>query len=211
MRLYLFLSLSFLFTTAGNGQNYLFKNGKVWEQGTFVEKDFYTLDALFAIKKPSKIDSVIDLNGQYVIPPFGDFHTHLFDGEYSKSHDTSFLKKGIFYAQDLVNDPIGREQMWPYFSQKKTLDVAYANGCLTSNYGHPIAGYERTALKLGWRLNKAQKKQLAESRIYQDRAYYIIDRPKDVESNLAKLMQTQPDVVKILRMISNILKKSTCE
>lgn len=198
MRLLLLLSLTFFFGFNGYSQSYLFKNGKVWEQEAFVKKDFYVLDATFSFKKPTKIDSIIDLNGQFIIPPFGDFHTHLFDGDYSKANDTTFLNLGIFYAQDLVNDPAGSKKMRPYFAQTKTVDVAYANGCLTSNYGHPIAGYERQVLKLGWRLNAAQKKQLAESRTYQDRTYYIIDHLADVQSNMDKLMGTQPDVIKII-------------
>ncbi|GAB5553930.1 MAG: amidohydrolase family protein [Saprospiraceae bacterium] len=198
MRWYLLLGLCFFFVFNGYSQNYLFENGKIWAQETFVEKDFYVLDATFSFEKPTKIDSIIDLNGQFVIPPFGDFHTHLFDGDYSKVNDTTFLKAGIFYAQDLVNDPAGSKKMRPYFDQTKTVDVAYANGCLTSNYGHPIAGYERQALKLGWRLSPAQKKQLAESRTYQDRTYYIIDRPAEVQANMNKLIGTQPDVIKVI-------------
>lgn len=198
MRLYLLLSLSLLFVLNGYGQNYLFKNGKIWENETFIAKDFYVLGTTFSFEKPSKIDSIIDLNKQFVIPPFGDFHTHLFDGDYSKSNDTAFLKKGIFYAQDLVNDPAGSKKMRPYFAQAKTVDIAYANGCLTSNYGHPIAGYERQVLNLGWRLNATQKQQLAESRVYQDRTYYIIDHPEQVAPNMVKLMDTEPDVIKII-------------
>lgn len=198
MRLYLLFSFLFVFFINGYSQNYLFENGKIWHQEAFVEKDFFTLGATFSFEKPAKIDSIIDLHGQYVIPPFGDFHTHLFDGAYGKSNDTTFLKKGIFYAQDLVNDPAGRAQMQPYFSKKNTIDVASANGCLTSDYGHPIAGYERTALKLGWRLNAAQKKQLAESRVYEDRTYYLINRPEDVQPKIAKLISTEPDVIKVI-------------
>lgn len=198
MRLYLFLSLFFLIISNGYSQNYLFNNGKIWEDKAFVKKDFYVLGTTFSFEKPIKIDSIIDLNKQFVVPPFGDFHTHLFDGDYSKSNDTAFLKKGIFYAQDLVNDPAESKKMRPYFAQAKTVDVAYANGCLTSNYGHPIAGYERQALNLGWRLNADQKRQLAQSRVYQDRTYYIIDHPEEVGPNMKKLMNTKPDVIKII-------------
>lgn len=208
MRLYLLLSFSIFFFAKGYGQNYLFKNGKIWDKETFVEKDFFTLGTTFSFEQPAKIDSIIDLNKQYVIPPFGDFHTHLFDGAYGKSNDTTFLKKGIFYAQDLVNDPAGRDQMRPYFSKKNTVDVAYANGCLTSDYGHPIAGYERTALRLGWRLNATQKKQLAESRVYQDRTYYIIDHPEEVASQMSKLIDTEPDVIKIILFNSEAYESS---
>lgn len=197
-RLLLSLLAFAVLASAGFAQNLHLKNGWIWDGEAMVQRDLFITGPVFGAEAPARIDSIIDLEGKYVLPPFGDFHTHLFDGDYSVAFDSMFLAQGVFYAHDLCNDPFGREQMADYFGQARTVDVAYANGCLTSNYGHPIEGYERTEFGGRWNLTDEERAQLRESRVYADRTYYIVDNAADVEAKMDLLLRTEPDVVKVI-------------
>ena len=97
----------------------------------------------------------------YITPAFGDFHTHVFDSEFAVPVDSSYRSKGIFFSQDLVNDPVGRERNSEFLERPKTVDVSFANGAVTSNYGHPLESYERMALGIGWPRNQAQRDSIS--------------------------------------------------
>ncbi len=184
-------------------QNYHLKNAVFWNGTKMVAQDLFIENSKITFNKPIQIDSIIDLRGKYITPAFGDFHTHLFDGKYSKSIDTLFRSKGIFFANDLVNNPLGRDKMKSYFDKVKTVDVAYANGCLTSSNGHPIRAYEKAQFDFGqnYTLTKAQREQIAKSRKMENLTYYIIDSLPMVSEKLNRLNSTNPDFIKVI--ISN--------
>jgi predicted amidohydrolase YtcJ len=39
----------------------------------------YVVGSVFRERRPSRVDSVVNLDGRFVVPPFGDAHQHLFD------------------------------------------------------------------------------------------------------------------------------------
>jgi imidazolonepropionase-like amidohydrolase len=141
---------------------------------------------------------VINAEGQYLLPAFGDYHTHAFTYSNVEAISQNFLSNGIFYSQDLANDPIGRLSNRSYLDQKHTIDVNFANGCITSSYGHPIEGYERMVSGKGWPKNEEERIKLLENGAMEGRAYYILDEEKDIESVMNRLLATQPDVVKVI-------------
>jgi cytosine/adenosine deaminase-related metal-dependent hydrolase len=66
-------------TYAQTVSNYEF-NGGWWLDGTtFVRKKLYIVNGVFQKKRPARIDKVIELGDSYIIPPFGDAHSHAFD------------------------------------------------------------------------------------------------------------------------------------
>ncbi len=190
--------------TSASAQDYAITHGNVWNGIKFVERTLYVSDGVFVRQTSAVIDSTIDASGMYIIPAFGDFHTHVFDSEFAVQVDSSFRSKGIFFSQDLGNDPEGREMYESYLNQPETVDVTYANGILTSDYGHPIQGYERMALfGNSWPRNQAQRDSLRESRLMENRLYYIIDEKiidekEDIEPKLEALAATNPDVLKLV-------------
>ena len=180
-------------------QNYVIENGNVWDGQQFVERSLYISDGEFVSQFPANVDSSIDASGMYITPPFGDYHTHVFDSEFTIPVDSIFRSQGIFFSQDLGNDPINRKQYESYLEQPQTVDVAYANGILTSNYGHPIQGYERMALfGRSWPRTQAQRDSLRESRLMENRLYYIIDDESDIQPKINALASTDPDLMKLV-------------
>ncbi len=55
--------------------------GGLWFDGQeFAPGTVYVEDGIFVERLSAEPDSVIDLAGGYVLPPFGDGHTHMLDG-----------------------------------------------------------------------------------------------------------------------------------
>ncbi|MGB5700679.1 amidohydrolase family protein [Muriicola sp.] len=180
------------------GQNQAIKNASIWNGEKMIKKDIYIIDTKLSYIEPAEVDTTIDYSGKFIVPAFGDFHTHLFDGEYSIKYDSLFISKGLFYTNDLVNNPDGRDEMKSYFNETSTVDVSYANGCLTSNYGHPIEGYERMRFNFGWNMTAIQKDSLKESRFYENKTYYIVDNEEQVNVKIDMLESTNPNFIKII-------------
>jgi hypothetical protein len=95
----------------------------------FLSEDRYSQDGVFVSDKPSRVDTTIDLNGAFIIPPFGDAHNHAFADGYSISFsDTLFFEKGIYYALNLTNPYSGAKDVEDQLNSPRAMDVAYAHG-----------------------------------------------------------------------------------
>jgi dihydroorotase-like cyclic amidohydrolase len=83
-----------------------------WFDGQkFRNKNFYSVGGVLTAKKPGKIDSIIDLGGRYVIPPFGEAHNHNveWNGEETFARiKRMYLEGGIFYIKNPNNLPRAR-------------------------------------------------------------------------------------------------------
>jgi len=51
-------------------------NGYWFNGNIFQQQTFYSVNGLLTEKSPSHIDSTIDIDSQYVIPPYGEAHNH---------------------------------------------------------------------------------------------------------------------------------------
>ncbi|HZE64155.1 MAG TPA: hypothetical protein VE056_09755 [Pyrinomonadaceae bacterium] len=69
----------FLPTYAQVSPNYEF-TGVRWFNGTgFVREKLYEVNGVFQKRRPARVDDVIDLGDFYIVPPFGDAHSHAYD------------------------------------------------------------------------------------------------------------------------------------
>jgi imidazolonepropionase-like amidohydrolase len=193
---------SFFLVICGNylySQTYAFKNGNWWQLQKFVKKTVYATNGTFTFKKPAKIDSVIDLNNQYCIPPFGDAHTHNLDGSYGLANMVKqYISDGIFYVQVTGNYGSGAEQARPILAKSNLVDVVYANGLLTATYGHGFYPYEPMAL--GFYSPQEQMKyvdSVKKSRSAANNAYYFLDSVADVDAKWPLILKYKPDIIKI--------------
>ena len=55
---------------------YEFKNGHWYSDGSFVASTFYSQHGVLTETRPARVDSVIDLDGKWVIPPLAEGHIH---------------------------------------------------------------------------------------------------------------------------------------
>jgi hypothetical protein len=182
------------------GPAYAFTNGQ-WLNGTeFKSRTYYAVNGMLETRRPPRVDSTIDLHGGFVIPPFADAHTHNLDGPYNLDTVVArYIREGTFYVQVLTNSQTGAHQVRWKFNHPCALDVAYANGGLTSTLSHPFQAYEPAAAGYGynsavWRQNWAA---IRKSRKLENDAYWFIDSVPDLAAKWPGILAGHPDLIKI--------------
>ncbi len=179
-------------------ENLAFVNGSVLGEVGFVKKDLYSIQGKLTFQKPSRVDSTIDLSGKYIIPPFGDAHTHNLDRAWQMSFlPKQYLHEGTFYVLNLTSKLDGAKKAASYFDKDSTIDVRFSYQGLTSTLGHPFMAYEPFAMGVKpeeWEENMSKIKA---SRLDENNAYIFLDSELDVQRKLGSFFKTKPDVVKI--------------
>lgn len=180
-------------------KNYEFINGKWFDGKTFRKKIFYSINGFFSDKKPKRIDEIIDLKNGFVIPPFGDAHTHSFyTDEDLESKIEKNLAAGNFYVQVLANP---QKSVVPVREKLKNspLEVLFANGGLTSTLGHPFFAFEPTAMDIKGRYWESAEDlaKIRKSRLAENDGYWFFDSVKDVDEKWEKYLAGKPHVIKI--------------
>lgn len=186
--------------------------GNVFDGEKFVRKDLFIVEGRITFRQPAVPGRAIDVTGRYLIPPFGDAHTHNLDREWQLSFlPAQYLREGTFYVQNLTakTKDIGRFKK--YFSTPQTPDVIFAHQGLTGTLGHPFMAYEPYAMGLSdyrqWRENEERIRQ---SRIDENNSYIFIDSKREAREKLPGFFAARPDVVKIFLLdVENYPKNST--
>jgi len=179
-------------------KNYELSGGQWFDAKTFVRKQFYVTNGIFTEKRPKHVDQTIELGNMFVLPPFGDAHTHAFanPGDIEKIV-ASNLKDGIFYALDLTNSIRGKRSVESFVNKPSSMDVAYANAGLTATLGHPILSAEVTANHIPWDQLGQHWQQLLKSHTAEGDVYFVIDDDAELQRKWPAIIASKPDVIKI--------------
>ncbi len=181
------------------GKNYEFRNGQ-WYNGTaFVAATWYSNNGLLSKKAPSKIDSVIDLQGRWVVPPIGDAHCSSISENPSASTTLNqYMGEGVFYLQILGNTQEGRTATTPLLNKSTTPDAVFSNGAITCSLGMPFLEFEGPANKIR---NPNQwgehYDELKISRKLIGNGYWFIDNKEALTANWEKIKAQNPGVISI--------------
>lgn len=180
-------------------KSYEFRNGQWYDGKGFVTATWYTVNGLLSKKAPAKVDSVIDLQGHWVIPPFGDANCSSVAGNPSAANTLNlYLGEGVFYLQVLGNTLDGRASALPLVNKPTAPDAVFSNGPITCTLGHPFLKYEgpanniRNPAQWGERYNelKTSQKMLGDG-------YWFMDNKASVDVNWERLKLQNPDVISI--------------
>jgi hypothetical protein len=128
-----------------------FVGGRWFTGDTFVARTVYADHGVFADVAPARIDSVVNLAGMFVVPPFGEAHNH--NVEASARVDATiarYLRDGVFYVKNPNNLPRGRAGLAGRVNQPASIDVAFADGGLTASGGHPAELVRRNIARGAW-------------------------------------------------------------
>ncbi|WP_447968886.1 amidohydrolase family protein [Nitrospira sp. M1] len=173
---------------------YAFTNGQWFDGRTFQDTIFYVKNGLLTKTRPQVVDETINLNGQFVLPPFGEAHTHNVEGPWNIDHTIlTYLQHGIFYVKNLNNIREFSEQIQDKINSSQSIDVAFAHGGLTSTTGHPIALYENLLRLHRYEPIIGKKAQ----GWFNNRAYFVIDSNQDLDRTWPKIIAGKPDFLKI--------------
>ena len=172
-------------------RNFLLINGRWFDGKKFAARTFYSVGGTLTSKKPARVDSVIDLRGGYVVPPFGEAHNHNVEGAEPEKIIRAYLEDGIFYVKNPNNLPRSRAALAGKVNTPASVDVVFANGGLTSAGGHPAGLVRRNILR------KVFTEADAEGAFY-----YEIESEADLERKWDAILAGKPDFIKTYLLYS---------
>lgn len=117
---------------------YSYHGGRWFNGSGFEPRTMYVSDGLFIDLPATPPDSVIDLAGSFVVPPFAEAHNHWLEPKAVTAYVQSYLHDGVFYVQDQANSPSVRARMDSALNRKASVDYISANQGWTGPGGHPI-------------------------------------------------------------------------
>ena len=176
---------------AGSGQHvYELRNGRWLADDGFRAGTRWVVDGRIRQRRPARVDSVIDLARQWVVPPFGEAHNH--NVEYSTAGRTDslirrYLRDGVFYVKNPGNLPRGRDSLAGRVNVPSGVDVVFANGLLTATGGHPTGLYLRN------RVRGAMTPADSDGGFL-----WILDRLPDLERKWPRILAGRPDFIKVV-------------
>jgi len=192
-------NISFPQSQRSKSKTYQFKNGSWYNGKQFVKATWYSINGKLSSTRPAKIDSVIDLNKGYVIPPFGEAHNHnvgYTDQFYKLSH--KYLKAGIYYVQVPNNFLEGRNKLLEggLINKDTTIDATFANGGLTGYKGHPFFIVQRN-IESGSMTEKEGEGNF----------YHTVRSLEELEAKWLVIIKANPDFIKTYLLFSEEYEK----
>ncbi|MBL7803576.1 MAG: amidohydrolase family protein [Saprospiraceae bacterium] len=194
------LGLIILIPAMTGQKTYEFKNGQ-WFNGTdFVQGTWYVVGGNLTRKAPAKIDSVVNLDGRWVVPPVGDANVGSVAGNPTAPQVLkSYREEGVFYLQTLSNSKMGREAVQNDVNRSGEPDATFANGGITCTFGQPFTRYEGPAQGLKTPKMIAERYEVLKTidHTLLGDAYWFIDNKTALDQNWEKIKAQKPAVITI--------------
>ncbi|BAH40548.1 MAG TPA: hypothetical protein DGD08_04360 [Gemmatimonas aurantiaca] len=145
-------------------------------------------------------DSIVPMRGQYVVPPYGDAHTHSPDGGFNfDAIRDLYLRAGVFYVQVLGNSRAGRRELAGQINTPASIDAAYANTPVTAYGGHPELLYESLGLnRVPFPSDPTQRLAAARSRAREGDVYLTLDSLPQLPAVVRRLRRDTVPVLKVM-------------
>ena len=133
--------------------------------------------------------TVVDLEGLYVVPPYGEAHNHSVDGPGTDKAAARYVEQGIFYYKN-PNGIAGYTQpMLAEWDKPDTLDVSLAYGGLSVDEGHPETLY-KTLIGYGLYANYDAEKLDGE-------AFFDVGTIELLDAKWPTILANNPDFLKL--------------
>lgn len=158
-----------------------------WFDGEKLQRgSLYIEDGVFTDKRPRKVNRLMELKGQTLVPPLAEGHNHNLQGQWGlERFGQDYLRDGVFYAAMLCADPAAIDPIRSRIDLADTPDVLFATACITSSDGQPLA-----------MLQSAQPPMTLDQIV--DRAVLIMDSPSDVSRKWPLVKERRTDLVKVI-------------
>ena len=168
-----------------------FRGGHWYDGPGFEDRVYYAVEGRLQSEQPGTITQVIDLAGDYVIPPFGEAHNHRPDGwPGTEKHVEQFIEHGIFYVMNPNSVPNMTRGIEAELSRPQSIDVVFANGGLTPRSSHVVELFERNVKRGvfpdGWTVEQLD-----------GRAFTVVENVRDLDAKWLALIESGPDFVKV--------------
>lgn len=163
-----------------------FENGLWYRDGGFVPETWVAVEGELRRDWEGEAE-VVDLDGGFVVPAYGDAHRHGFTGDAFAADNEASLRAGVFWIGN-PNSLVSRTgPVRKVVARPETVDVRYSHGGLTGPGGHPRPIYDRMADQWG----------VAPADLEGD-AYHEIEDLADLEATWPTILAAGPDFVKVM-------------
>ena len=168
-------------------------NGRWFDGQKFVDRTVWVENGVLSFKAiKSSVDTIIDLSGQYVIPPFAEAHNHNLESSYQlQDRIDSYLKNGVFYVKILSSIKKRIDPLMSNYNKPNSLDISLTHAPLTATGGHPIP-IRKSYLEKGYFRGLFNSIEELESH-----GFFIIDNQEDLDQKWSQIISTDPDFIKI--------------
>ncbi|MEP3210043.1 MAG: amidohydrolase family protein [Maribacter sp.] len=174
-----------------------------WFNGkTFEKKTVWLKNSLIRFEKEEEIDTVINLFGKYIIPPFAEAHNHNLESDYKLAERIDkYLNNGVFYVKLLSSIKKRIAPLMHHYNKADGIDVSMAHAPLTANGGHPIA-LRKKFLELG--RFKGLFNAVEEMEYH---GYVRINNLEDLNTKWDSILSFSPDFIKAMLVHSEAYDK----
>jgi len=166
-----------------------FRGGR-WFDGTrFVPARWYSVDGRLTRTRPARIDATIELGDRYVLPPLVEAHSHdMQNGRFAAISNGKNLRAGVFYSVQMCSRPDQRQDFAGFFGQSASVDVLYADACISSGDGHPLGMILSSAREAGMTVTPEDGR----------RFYDPIDTLADLDRLWPQILARRPRLIKFI-------------
>lgn len=169
-----------------------FSGGRWFDGRAFVERTFYSVGGTLTSHRPKRVDSVIDLSGKFVIPPFGEAHNHnVAQSARTDAIIRMYLDAGIFYVKNPNSLPRATAPLAGKINTPGSIDAVFANGGLTGAGGHPIALADRNIARGNWTPADGE-----------GAFYFVVDDKGELDRKWPAILAGRPDFLKTYLLYS---------
>ncbi|MBC7841301.1 MAG: hypothetical protein H7099_03280 [Gemmatimonadaceae bacterium] len=146
-----------------------------------------------------RADSVVSLDGQWMVPPYADAHTHSPDGLFGfDGIRDMYLTEGVFYVQVLANHRTGRKALAGKVNAPGSIDVVFSDGAITSTGGHPHVLYEALAMFRTPGGTPEQRQRAARSLSQDGDVYHRLDSLAQLPALVTRLRRDTVPLMKVM-------------
>ena len=177
---------------AGTSRTLALVNGHWLLGDRFVAATRYVIGGTLHDHSAGRPDSTLDLDGGFVVPPFGEAHNH--NIEASSRVDAliaRYLRDGVFYVENPDILPRNRIALTGKVNVPTGVDVIFANGGLTGSGGHPIEIARRNIARGTWTAADGE-----------GNFYWVVDNSDDLARKWPAILAQHPDFIKVFLLYS---------
>ena len=141
---------------------------------------------------------MIDLESNFIVPPFGEAHNHSVEGSWSASIADNYLQQGIYYYKNPNDVGPVTERNRDLFNTPTTLDIVFAHGGLTVDGSHPEPLYRSLADR--YRMNPDSM---------EGKAFFEVPTVEALEEQWTTILAGNPELIKLYMI--NVMKQGNGE
>ena len=174
-----------------------FRNGRWYDGDGFVTGDRFVVDGVLRMQAPGPVHTDLDLDGQWVVPPYGDAHTHLLEPDAIEAYVDLFLRRGVFYVRDQSTLVSNRRRFDEVLNGAEAFDYVSANQGFTGPGGHPLQIFRQLQglgiLPAEWTLDDLQGEGV-----------FVVESASDLEQAWPTFRAGRPDFLKLFLLYSEV-------